>query len=353
MFQSSWLKKVPKKEAIQADKSKLEQMLINSVLCIQKHNINQRPITIFIEDTKLGHTVDYMKDYTRQLAAIRLVITTNDIIPENKEVYRLDAAPSITRTKTDGCKDLLLENARIIDAHYGYGDLEKLDMHIYVLPVNVREVRGKVMELLRDPVEADIEEINHPIAKQIEKEFSEKLSGMDIDKKLIGKALETIKKYHAGVKRKSGEPFFTHPIQVALILLSYCKDQDAIIAALLHDTVEDTSLSLIQIKAMFGKDVAYIVEKVTNLEDKIRRISLTDHENIYRLSHATDKRALYVKLADRMHNMRTISGHSSLVKQKHIANETLNFFVAAANQLGLTKVAEELERLSLEVLGKE
>ena len=167
------------------------------------------------------------------------------------------------------------------------------------------------------------------------------------------KGLDTIKRYHAGVKRKSGEPFFTHPIQVALILLGYCSDQDALIAALLHDTVEDTGLSLVQIKAMFGEAVAFIVQKVTNLEDNLRRVSFQDHENVYRIMNYEDKRAAFVKLADRLHNMRTISGHASLAKQKHIAGETLNFFVPLAEKLGLTPMAKELEKLSLDVLAKE
>ena len=347
------VKQNTKYEFIQADKKKIEQMLINSIICLQKHNESNKPITILIEDAKLGHSLDYMKDYTRQLAAVIFVITITEELPQEKEVYRLDAASSITRTKVDGCKDLLIENARIVDAHYGYGELEKLDMHMYVLPVNVREVRGKVMEILRDPVEANVEEVNHPIAVSVEKDFLDKTKSLSIDKKSIHKALDTIKKYHGGVKRKSGEPFFTHPMQVALILLTYCQDQGAIIAALLHDTVEDTSLSLIQIKSMFGKDVAYIVEKVTNLEDKLRRISSQEHENVYRLMDYGDARAAYVKLADRMHNMRTISGHSKLEKRKHIATETLYFFVPLAEKLSLITIAEELKKLSIEVLGKE
>lgn len=137
-----------------------------------------------------------------------------------------------------------------------------------------------------------------------------------------------------------------------MILLAYCQDQDAVVAALLHDTVEDTSLSIAHIRAMFGAPVAFIVGKVTNLEDKLRRISLEDHENLHRLMNYEDERAAFVKLADRLHNMRTIQYHPSLAKQKHIANETLNFFVGLAEKLGLMAMAEELKTISLEVLSK-
>mgnify|MGYP001078788730 CR=1 FL=1 len=103
---------------------------------------------------------------------------------------------------------------------------------------------------------------------------------------------------------------------------------------------------------MFGEQVAFIVKKVTNLEDNLRRVSLEEHENLHRLINYEDKRAAFVKLADRLHNMRTISGHSSLAKQKNIANETLSFFVPLAKSLGLKDMAAELEKLSLNVLSK-
>jgi (p)ppGpp synthase/HD superfamily hydrolase len=114
----------------------------------------------------------------------------------------------------------------------------------------------------------------------------------------------------------------------------------------------DTSLSLSHIQAMFGKRVGFLVAKVTNLENKLKRINLADHENLHRLINYEDPAAALVKLADRLHNMRTITGHPKLDKQKRIAEETLVFFVPMAKHLGLKGLAEELEKLSLEVLGK-
>jgi Na+/proline symporter len=342
-----------KEEFIYADVIKVRQLLVDSIAYIHKHGPSSKPILIAIEDAMLGHSVEHMKDYTRKLKAIKITITTQKLLSDTtNRVYMFDQAPSISRIAGDGDRKALLNNARIIDAHYGYAEMDKEDTHVYVLPVNVREVRGKVMELLREPARVDEEELKHPMAIELEKELMDKVKINKIDVKVIEKALDTIKKYHAGVKRKSGEPFFTHPIAVALILLSYCQDQSAVVAALLHDTVEDTSLSMLQIKTMFGDTVAFIVGKVTNLEDKLRRLSLNDHENIHRLINYEDERAAFVKLADRMHNMRTISGHSSLAKQKHIASETLNFFVPLAKNLGLEGVSQELERLSLEVLSE-
>jgi hypothetical protein len=346
-------KKHTKEEFIYGDIVKIQQLLVDSIAYLHRHNSSNKPIIMGIEDATLGHGVHNLKDYTRKVKALKFIITTDQLIPPTKDVYRFDEHPSITPIVRDGEKKVLVENIRIIDAHYGYADLTQLNTHLYVLPVNLREVRGKVMELLRAPVVADPEELKHPLAIRLEKELLDKIKNEKIDAKVVMKALDMIKKYHAGVKRKSGEPFFTHPIQVALILLGYYQDQDSVIAALLHDTVEDTGLSLIQIKAMFGEKVAFIVEKVTNLEINLRRISLQDHENISRLMDYQDERAAFVKLADRLHNMRTISGHSSLAKQKHIANETLLFFVPLAEKLGLAPIANELKEISLKVLSKD
>jgi (p)ppGpp synthase/HD superfamily hydrolase len=95
-----------------------------------------------------------------------------------------------------------------------------------------------------------------------------------------------------------------------------------------------------------------IVEKLTNLEDRLKRFSLDNHEYIARLTKSEDKRVAYVKLADRLHNMRTIQGHSDVNKQKKIAEETFQLFVPMAEKLGLVGLAKELKELSLEVLSK-
>jgi hypothetical protein len=342
-----------KESTIQADAGKIKQLLINSISYIQQNNSTNKPILIALDKAMLGHRIDEMEDYTRKLSALKITISTEETIQPTQDIYLLDQGNLISKTNRHKDRQQLIENARIIDAHYGYADFDQGYTHLYVLPLNVREIRGKVMELLREPAQVDPEEINHPVAIKVEQELLNRFkSTANVDIKVIEKALDTIKAYHAGVKRKSGEPFFTHPIHVALILLDYCKDQDAVVSALLHDTVEDTSLSLPQIQARFGKTVAMILEKLTNLEDKPRRYSLDNHEYIARLTKTEDNRIAYVKLADRLHNMRTIQGHSDIKKQQKIAEETFQLFVPMAKQLGLTDVEKELRELSLEVLSK-
>ena len=173
--------------------------------------------------------------------------------------------------------------------------------------------------------------------------------------KLVHKALRLIKKYHGPVKRKSGEPFYLHPVMVAKIVASFTPEVDVIVAALLHDIVEDTAVPLAQIELMFNAKISEIVDGAThldNLSDIIYRLQLEDHENLNQLLEAEDERVLYVKLADRIHNMRTIQFHSSIAKQKKIAGETLSFYVPVAKCLGLEKVAEELKTMSTQVMDK-
>jgi Na+/proline symporter len=349
------LERSSKVEKITADAAKAQILLVNSIQAIQQYNLPNNPIRLVVEEAKLGYQVGHMKNYTKEVKAVKFILTTQPNLPPSEDIYRINPMQHFINWDSDLGVDSkgMAENARIIGAHYGYSAVIDETTYVYVIPANVREVRGKVMELLREPVAAHPDEIQHPLAIQLERTLLDRLQGRQIDLTIVNKALDTIKRYHAGVKRKSGEPFFTHPIAVALILLEYCQDQDAIIAALLHDTVEDTSLSTIHIKLLFGESVAFIVGKVTNLEDNLRRMMLGDHENTKRLIDYEDKRAIYVKLADRLHNMRTIEGHSSINKQKHIAQETLNFFVPLAKNLDLAAVATELEERSLAVLNRQ
>lgn len=340
-------------EIIQADMDKIRQLLVEAIVYIHKHNTTNQPITIALEEATLGHTLDHMEDYLKKLAAIRFTLTTDPTTPPTQEVYMISPIQPKSQSTKQEAALALLENLRIIDAHYGYVAIEKPTTHIYVIPANVREIRAKVMERLRTPAAAVPEELTHPLAIQLEKELFDKLQGTAVDLQVIKKALDTIKKYHRGTRRKSGEPFFTHPLNVAIILLEHSKDQDAVVSALLHDTVEDTQLSLTNIRAMFGNTVAFLIEKATNLQDNIeRRVSLAEHETLSRLIYYEDPRAALIKLSDRLHNMRTLEGHSSLAKRKKIAYETWIFFVPLALHLQLHPMARELKELSLKVLEK-
>ncbi|MEI8362755.1 MAG: bifunctional (p)ppGpp synthetase/guanosine-3',5'-bis(diphosphate) 3'-pyrophosphohydrolase [Betaproteobacteria bacterium] len=157
---------------------------------------------------------------------------------------------------------------------------------------------------------------------------------------------------HDGVVRKTGEPYIMHPVSVACILAELHMDTPTILAALLHDVVEDTPISTRDIKDMFGQQVADLVEGVTKL-DKIefQSASQAQAENFRKmlLAMSQDVRVILVKLADRLHNMQTLKAMKP-EKQRLIAKETLDIYAPIANRLGLNAIFQELEDLSFKYL---
>ncbi|MDQ7031945.1 MAG: bifunctional (p)ppGpp synthetase/guanosine-3',5'-bis(diphosphate) 3'-pyrophosphohydrolase [Desulfonauticus sp.] len=166
---------------------------------------------------------------------------------------------------------------------------------------------------------------------------------------LIQKAYVFSAAAHAGQTRLSGDPYLSHPLEVAKILTDFYLDGPTIASGLLHDTVEDTDVTLETIREQFGEDVFKIVRGVT----KISKINFSSKEEAQAentrkmiLAMAEDIRVILVKLADRLHNMRTLE-HQKEIKQKLIAQETLDIYAPLANRLGLYKIKVELEDLSL------
>jgi GTP pyrophosphokinase len=168
------------------------------------------------------------------------------------------------------------------------------------------------------------------------------------DIKLVEKAYFLAKERHEGQMRKSGEPYITHPIAVAKILTELHAGPATLIAALLHDTVEDTSLTLKEVEQEFGPEIAQLVDGVT----KIGKLSFTtkasqaDNHQKMLLAMAKDIRVVIIKIADRLHNVRTLESMSP-EKQYKIATETLEIYAPLAHRLGIFRVKAELEDRSL------
>ena len=168
------------------------------------------------------------------------------------------------------------------------------------------------------------------------------------DLEIIRKAWAFCLQQHEGQKRASGEPYIIHPLEVGQVLAELKMDSTAIAAGLLHDAVEDTDVTSAEIAKRFGDQVAHIVEGVTKL-DKIKFANREDHqaENIRKmlLAMVTDVRVVIIKLADRLHNMRTLE-HLKPEKQQKIARETLDIYAPLAHRLGMGKLRGELEDLA-------
>src|ERR1700719_4432635 len=165
---------------------------------------------------------------------------------------------------------------------------------------------------------------------------------------VIRKAWEFCLEHHKGQLRASGEPYVLHPLEVALVLAEMKLDSTAIAAGLLHDAVEDTPVTSEDIESKFGEQVAHIVEGVTKI-DKIQFANREDRqaENVRKmlLAMVSDVRVVLIKMADRLHNMRTLQ-HLSPDRQESIARETLDIYAPLAHRLGMGKVRGELEDLA-------
>lgn len=183
--------------------------------------------------------------------------------------------------------------------------------------------------------------------------ITQKHSQEDIEQ--VEKAYRFAKKLHDGQFRASGEPYIIHPVEVAKILAGLEVDTHTLIAAFLHDVLEDTDTKPETIEELFGSDVLNLVQGVTKLGKlKFKSKEERQAENFRRLfiAMANDIRVIFLKLADRLHNMRTLN-FMEPEKQKKIAKETLDIFAPLANRLGIYKIKAELEDLSLRYLEPE
>ncbi|GGM14095.1 GTP pyrophosphokinase [Nakamurella endophytica] len=170
------------------------------------------------------------------------------------------------------------------------------------------------------------------------------------DLKLLERAYEVAEVAHRGQFRRSGDPYITHPLAVATILADLGMDTTTLVAALLHDTVEDTAFTKEQVSAEFGPEVAHLVDGVTKL-DKVTFGDATEAETIRKMiiAMAQDPRVLVIKLADRLHNMRTMR-FLPPDKQARKARETLDVLAPLAHRLGMSTIKWELEDLAFAIL---
>jgi guanosine-3',5'-bis(diphosphate) 3'-pyrophosphohydrolase len=169
---------------------------------------------------------------------------------------------------------------------------------------------------------------------------------------LVRRAYEVGAHAHREQKRKSGEPYITHPVAVASIMADLCLDHETIIAAILHDTLEDTDLTRAELAAEFGEPVAELVDGVTKLDKlhfKSRQEAAAESFRKMLLAMARDLRVILIKLADRLHNMRTL-GAMEPASRRRIARETLEIYAPIAQRLGMNRFKGELQELGFRAM---
>jgi (p)ppGpp synthase/HD superfamily hydrolase len=162
----------------------------------------------------------------------------------------------------------------------------------------------------------------------------DKLKSLDtknvLDFALINKAIYWAKKYHGDQKRKSGEPYYTHPLEVAYIISEYQLKTDVIVVSILHDIVEDTEVTVKMIQGTFGQRIAEMVDRLTR--DRLDGTKLSVEQILNNAYNNKDKEVLLIKVIDRLHNMQTISA-KNIEKQKRDADQTLSLFIAFCLEL--------------------
>jgi guanosine-3',5'-bis(diphosphate) 3'-pyrophosphohydrolase len=166
---------------------------------------------------------------------------------------------------------------------------------------------------------------------------------------LINRAYVYAMKAHGSQKRASGDPYFSHPLEVAGILTHYKLDTDTIVTALLHDIIEDTEISLSELEGLFGGSVARLVDgvtKLTRIEFQSDQAKQAENFRKFVLAMSADIRVLLVKLADRLHNMRTLHYIKRPEKRQRIARETMDIYVPLAERIGMQEMKQELEDLA-------
>ena len=340
-------------QELECDASKIQQLLVNALHYAQQNSDTHQPVLLGIQATTLGYPLPSVKNYIKEVAALCITVTSTPTLPRIKVLY-MGTMGNVTFQLPRSAKDLvLLDNQRIVDAHYGAVEFSKTDQGLtqtYVIPLHLREVRPPMMDVPQMEI-GGVKEKPQPIRPEETALLARlRLEASTTNLDLVEKALQCIKKYHGHGEQNIEEPLYLRSIAATEILLDYTQDPAAVLATLLHDAIEDTPLTLAELGVIFGPEVAAIVNKLTHLEGQLQRVSMDAHENIRQLLDEEDMRVLQVKLADRTYNMRNIGFYTSLSKRKKMAEETLHFFVPMARQLGLKQLEEELQDIIAEVM---
>ncbi|WP_419241787.1 HD domain-containing protein [Cardinium endosymbiont of Nabis limbatus] len=332
---------------IQCAIESIKQLIISSLhscsLQASLYSHQKKDIYIHIDDTQLGYRLTLLQGKVQKINAISFVITTSIRLPTIRPTYKVAEMADI-QILGQSEEKIDLENQHIVHAHYGYYERfssESEITHLYVIPVNVKEITKAFATL--SPVVYTQRMVLDPISMQEEVAFLEKVKakkGLNVD--AIMDALQLIKVYYTTQRRKTGELFYLHPMAVASILLTLTQDSKVIIAGLVHDVVQNTPLTAAGLTTLFGPSIAQIVSAAARLEKELPNQKEDYTAYIEALIADKNHDALLVRLADVLHNARTISGHT-VEKQIEKARFIQKFYLPLAMKIQLADIAHELQ----------
>ena len=326
---------------LQADTEKLTDVLLATLSHMKLEGNEKSPCYCYVYDAKLR----YDSQNGRELPAIAFVLTT-----QRAAEGSLAAWPQTFPHKDaplDPFAERLTRKQRevIVALHYGYLREKKRPLaYTMVVPQQLRDIRPSLVEDNLPRPSLSPEQAWQ--AKLTEAAFWQAVGQKGTyHLATIEKAVAFMRQTHAHQRRQSGEPFFTHPLMVAIKVAGWSNSQDTLLAALLHDTVEDTNVSAEEIGLLFGERVRELVVILSNLKSGFKKFNLERlRENAKLLEHSGDAEGILVKLCDRWHNLETLDA-MPLHKRVAKAGDTLRVYVPLARQVGFPAVAEALEEL--------
>lgn len=314
------------------------------------HSTQRKDIYMYIDDTQLGYRLTLLQGKLQKINAISFVITTAIQPPAIRPIYKVAEMADI-QILDENKEKIDSENQHIVHAHYGYYERlcsEAEITHLYVIPVNVKEITKAFATL--SPVVYTQKMVLDPVNMKEETAFLERVKkkkGIHLD--AVMDALQLIKVYYTTQRRKTGELFYLHPMAVASILLTITDDSSVIIAGLVHDIIQNTPFTEAGLTTLFGASITQIVLTAACLEKLLPHQKEDYATYIKQIMRSKNHNALLVRLADVLHNARTISGHT-IEKQIEKSKLIQTFYLPLATQLQLVNIAHELALHSEKVL---
>ncbi len=321
-----------RQDTVVCDANHLEKLMVNALQHMALYYPGDE-VYVYLDDANIEHGP--AQHQRHPVACYRLTISNQPQTLE-PEAYTFKSQ----KLHFDQDRQHLEENQYITEAHYGIMRFEQrgnICIQSYVLPYDLHDIRPKISRFTDENLQGGT-----TLETPEDVDFLNLVKKKKLDVALVKKALLDCKHYHRTQVRKSGEPYYLHPLRVTTELLRYTTDLEITIAALLHDTIEDTPYTLKQIETRYGQRVGELVAGVTNLYNATdRKIKLQKKAKFAEMLDKAEKGPMVIKLFDRLDNMRTIKGHATK-KRVTIAQETLEFFVPIAKRLGYEDLAKEL-----------